>query len=248
MTEARHAGEDSPLPDDSELAVRRARDAHPGGGSARAPAALTDRAAHTPPEIFGLLDQLGIGRDDPWVWMTTAGRVSPERPRFRVNDGGPRRYVPLHPEDAKAFDGYSLVLLGIRLRDGDPYRGLLQFWEDQPVDVRYMRVRWQGSALYAEYTTVGRKRDAAIRGAHLKHKPEDRKRAWHALDLIFKGLRGAPEGPRRGGDIERWVERAEKVGEKQAQAEHKAELGPMYTAADNRWWDRSVRHHLKKRR
>jgi len=228
MTEARHAGEDSPLPDDFELAVRRARDAHPAGAPADPPADLTDRAAHTPPEISGLLDRLGIGRDDPWVWMTTAGRVSPELPRVRVNDGGPRRYVLLNDGLTTAFDGYSLELLGIRLMKGDRCYGLRQVWEGQPVDVRYMRVRWQRSVLYAEFTATRRERDAAIHGAHLKHTAEDREKAWAAMDVIFQGLqRGAPRGKRGPRDPERrrWWEQAQVIGWDPARDEHRSKGG-----------------------
>jgi hypothetical protein len=159
----------------------------------------SERAANTPPEVLALLKRLEIDWYSSWVWMTTKDRRSPELPRFRVNDGGPRRYVPLHPEDAKAFEEYSIEILGMRIAPTDLPYGLLQVWEEQRVDVRYMRVQWQQSVLYAEYTATRREgQTAAIRGAHLAHAKADRDKAWAALDLVFNGIqRGRPGNARR---------------------------------------------------
>lgn len=158
----------------------------------------------------------------------------------------------MDPEDAAAFDGYSLERLGIRLAEGDRYYGLLQEWEGYPVDVRYVRVRWQRSPLYAEYTASTREHDAAIRGVHWQHNDEDRKRAWKARDLIFRGLpRGAPRGkrgPQKGSDVERWVQLGQEIGEGPARAKFKAATptGRGEWERAYQWWWRHVRPRLQK--
>jgi hypothetical protein len=253
MAEIQRAGEDSSLPDDFELVGRSVGETQATCKVAEPPIDPV-RARNTPPQIFGLLERLGIDRfRDPWVWMTTKDRLSPELPRFRVHDGGPRRYVLLEDEDVAAFDGYSLEMLGIRLADeSDPYYGLHQFWEGHPTDVRFIRARWQRSVLYAEFTATKSEKDAAIRGCHLHHEDKDRKRAWAAMGLIFRGLqRGAPtgkRGPRSGGEVERWVQRVRQIGETLARAEFKAEteVGRGAWSARYQWWHRNVRPHLQR--
>jgi len=179
-------------------------------------------------EILPILERLGIDRYDPWVWVTTKDRLSPELPRFRVHDGGPRRYVPLDDGLAAASEGYSLEMLGIRLAGGDRVYGLRWEWEGYPTDVRYIRVRWKRSVLSVEYTATKRERDAAIRGCQWGHDAEDREMAWKAMDLIFKGLqRGAPRRKRGPRDPERhrkW-ERIQQIGYEAAKAEHYAAGG-----------------------
>jgi hypothetical protein len=239
---------ESPLPDDSEPVAGRTSDAPQLIGAQAYPVIpRTIRAWNTPPKIRKLLERLDINRDSEWVWMTTADRLSPELPRFSVDDGGPRRYVPLDPDDAKAFEEFTLEMLGIRLDEGDPIYGRLSFPEDRPTDVRYIRVRWQRSVLYAEYTATKREHGVAIHGAHLRHSAEERERAWDAVGLIFKGPeRGRPSGSKRGSKQAHWRGRAQAIGEPAARAEYNT--AEPRVAGRYKWWDSNILRWMRRQK
>jgi len=219
---------------------------------------------------------LEINRHGEWVWITTDGPISPEHARYRIDDGGERRDLPLLEADIEKWDGYSFDLIGLKI-DWPSMQAKVEsgLWGDGPVVhwgadltlvVRYMRAQWhrkiemtntdsysyRSSVLFAEYVVSNRgnprERDGAIRGVALHHDTDDRKHAWLARDLLLKGLRGAPRGPRVGGDVERWVLRARQIGRPQARLEFKAGLGAMYTAADGRWWNVAVDPHIQQKR
>jgi hypothetical protein len=182
-----------------------------------------------------LLLQVGIDLDEPWVWITTDGAVTPEHAHWRVDARRSESVIPMDDEARARWEGFEYVAVGRQVdpavislyAEGGPMVGsqtfLAQWGDDLYVTLRYQRVTPNGSVLYAELVTGARRR-GTIEGAHLKHKASDRAKAWNAMDLLLQGPRpGRPEGRRGPRDPERrrWYLRARDIGWKEARAEHK---------------------------
>jgi hypothetical protein len=149
-----------------------------------------------------LFERLGIDPNrDAWVWITTDRPVSPSHTDFWIDDGQQVRSFPLTEESSKDWNGYSFDLIGIKPHAGSWIIGLFQEWFEHLLDVRYMRVRYQQSALVAEYIATERDgQDAMIRGFHtaqlIPQPPRrDIDRAVAGMKLLFdlnQGLGGRP--------------------------------------------------------
>ena len=195
-----------------------------------------------------LLIRLGIEIGERWAWISTDGIVTAEHARWRYDTGGEDLLIPLTDAERSKWAGFGYDALG-RVWDMPSADGWYTQWgDDLYVRMRWQRVTFDDSPLYVELTD-GAERDAAIRGAHRRHRAKDRKRAWAGLGLLLK-FRGRPTGPVKGGEADRWVQRGLEIGYSSAYTEFKAETPPGRGAWDARyqWWYRHVRPRLLQKR
>ena len=219
-------------------------------GRYRALTGLTERQLAEWLGIVDLLERLGIRQDAPWIWMTTDGPITPEHARWRINGFFPEQHIPFDPDLTGAFANFSLELLGVVLKEDDPRYGLPYSLTDQPLDVRFIRTRWQRSVLYVQYTATEHKQDVAIHGAFLKRRAKDRAKdrakVWAARDLIITGLQPGRPPEATGNKQAHWRARVTAIGEPAARVEYyRAEpRGPgRYD-----WWDNNILRWLRRQK
>ena len=117
---------------------------------------------HATVEQGNLLHRLGIALDEPWVGISTDGPVSAQHARWRIDTGTEELYDPLPESTREQWDGFGHDAVGLRLTSPPD---VLQLWDvrdsDGPVQewadglylrVRYQRIRYQQSVLFAELT------------------------------------------------------------------------------------------------
>jgi hypothetical protein len=190
---------------------------------------------HVPAKAYELLRRLGVHQlDDPWIWITTGGPVSPDRAQFHIEDSRAPRVIGLPSESLKEWGGYEFNLIGMRceIECATPRLHLNWWGDDLALDFRYVFIRWhhltvredgerfaRPSVLYVEYVAPKfGSPDAAIHGLH-HHYPGDEngeqhraelEYAWKGLNLLFK-LMGP--GGRHAGDGTRWLSDGEALAD-----------------------------------
>jgi len=209
-------------------------------------------------EQGNLLHRLGIEREDPWVWVSFGGPITESGAAPRLQVDGPEGVPSTCPFPytwSERWAGYEVLLIGVM---ADPWvldnavraTGLPWQWNDDgrlfTVELYCQRAQYHDAHLYAEYLSTPAERDGAIRGLHLRHGPDDRRQALNGMNRLIR-FQGRPRGPTPEGEVDRWVQLARQIGREQARLKRKAELGPMYTAVDGRWWNTSVVPHLQKK-
>jgi hypothetical protein len=179
-----------------------------------------------PAKVYPLLKRLGVHQfNDPWVWVTTAGPVSPARAQFHIEDGGAPRSVALPSESLMEWEGYEFNLVGLKCERQCviPRRHLRWWGDDLALDFRYVFIRWhhltvrgdqrfdRPSVLYVEYVAPKfGSPDAAIHGLHYRYPGDESgeqaraelEYAWKGLNLLFRIM---GPGGRHKGDGSRWL-------------------------------------------
>jgi hypothetical protein len=224
---------------------------------------------HATVEQGNLLHRLGIALDEPWVGISTDGPVSAQHARWRIDTGTEELYDPLPESTREQWDGFGHDAVGLRLTSPPD---VLQLWDvrdsDGPVQewadglylrVRYQRIRYQQSVLFAELTYDDQGRaDIAIRGAHLEPSRWDREMAWKAVDgfspVGLLPLPGRPMGPTKGSDAALWLARVDAhggvevgdPGERAARAEYYAQTPRGLDRY--KWWNDNILRTLRRRK
>jgi hypothetical protein len=223
-----------------------------------------------------MLTRLNIGRDNPWVWISSEGPISEANAAPRLHVDGPEGTPSTCPfpylwskEWAKKWNGYSVLLVGLlttieihnfRNQYGTfgGSTGVPWSWEEDgrtfAVDLYYQKTHHQDSQLYAEVLNGPPGSDAAIRQAHLDHKTPARKLAWRGMDLLLQGPHpGRPARPKRDSDTEYWLGRIAahggvKVGDPGEHAA-RAEYYDATPRSSDRydWWDDHILRTLRRR-
>ena len=173
---------------------------------------------HWTHEQANVLARLNIGRDAPWVWISSEGPLTEAAaaPFLQVDGpvGTPSTCPFPYPWSAKwskKWNGYSVLLVGLlttieihnfRNQYGTfgSSTGVPWWWEEDDrtfaVDLYYQRTKHQDSHLYAEVLSGPSGSDAAIRHANREHREPARKLAWGGMDLLLQGPQpGRPRGP-----------------------------------------------------